>query len=134
MGDDSGTHQRELSLWGDAGLDPYGAPWYLEVGVGMREAIAIAEDKDAYIISDRATFLYLKPKGLSLLLEDSDHLYNYYSIIAVNPKHFADVNYRGMHTFIQWLISSRGQKVIASYQDSGHQLFQPEQMFLYDDD
>ena len=133
-GDDSGTHQRELRLWDEAGIDPHGEPWYSELGMSMIGALKAADDQKAYLIADEATFRMAKLTQLEILLRDKDHLHNYYSIMAVNPKHAANINFTGMLGFIQWLVSPEGQKAIASYQESGHQLYKSELLFLYDDD
>ena len=85
-GDDSGTHKRELALWAAAGLDPRG-DWYLESGQGMGATLTIADQRGAYLLTDRATFLALRHTlELVPLLEQDPLLINLYSVMQVNPQ------------------------------------------------
>ena len=124
-GDDSGTNKKELALWTQAGIDPYGSDWYLESGVGMAASLTMAEEENAYIMIDRATLEVRRGSGVSIFCEDPVKLSNSYSVIAVNPERNADVNLKGANIFIQWLVSGDGQASIAGYAPKGKQLYYP---------
>jgi len=124
-GDDSGTHKKELRLWEDAGLLPEGL-WYREAGQGMGKVLQMASELQAYTLTDRGTWLALRKKlDLKLLVEGDEHLYNPYGMIAVNPKHHPDTNQRGARVLIDWMISSKAQKLIAAFKVDGQSLFTP---------
>jgi tungstate transport system substrate-binding protein len=124
-GDDSGTHKRELALWQIAGRLPDQA-WYREVGQGMGKTLQIANEFDAYTITDRGTWLAYRGKlELRLLFENDAPLHNPYGIIAVNPELHADVNYVGASQLIKWITSSKAQRLIAEFEIEGEQLFVP---------
>ena len=124
-GDDSGTHKRELSYWKLAGIDPAG-PAYLSAGQGMGEVLTMSASLRAYALTDRATYAaYRSRTGLEILVEGDARLYNPYGIIAVNPKKYPGVNYRGAMTLIEWITSAEGQKLIANFKVDGVQLFFP---------
>jgi tungstate transport system substrate-binding protein len=82
-GDDSGTHTKELSLWEEAGIEPSG-DWYVETGQGMGETLTIAGQKEAYTLTDRATFLATNGLTSAIAFEGSDDLQNYYHVIVVD--------------------------------------------------
>ena len=125
-GDDSGTHKKELALWKAAGVDPKG-PKYLSIGQGMGQTLTVAGEKRAYTLTDRATFSTYKDKtGLEIMVEGAKNLLNPYGVIAVNPKKYPAINYRGAMAFIDWLTSPEGQSAIASYKPKGAQLFFPD--------
>ena len=128
-GDKSGTHIKELALWEQAGGDPSGQPWYLEVGQGMEKTLRIAGEKGAYTLTDRATWLAVKDKDnleLALVYEGDPVLFNQYGVMAVNPARFGQVRYQEAMKFITWIISREGQEVIAVFKDAkGNQLFYP---------
>jgi tungstate transport system substrate-binding protein len=128
-GDDSGTHQKELKLWAKAGIDPKGKPWYLESGQGMAGTIRIADERKAYTLSDRGTWLSMKDKGkmeLEILLEGDPQLFNQYSVIVVNPERHPKVKAEQARIFADWLVSEEGQKLIGAFKDAfGNRLFQP---------
>lgn len=125
-GDDSGTHKKEFRLWNEAGIEPYGNPWYLELGVGMAGALKAASDKKYYTLSDKGTWLAHAPNlELTLLFEGGRLLYNPYHVIAVNPERHANVNHAGARTLIQWLVSEEAQGLIDAYRIDGTQLFRP---------
>ncbi|MFH1148263.1 MAG: substrate-binding domain-containing protein [Pseudomonadota bacterium] len=128
-GDDSGTHKMEMRIWKAAGLNPKGAGWYMETGQGMESTIRIANEKKAYTLSDRATWLSLKdrqPLGLTLCVEGDPALFNQYSAMAVNPAKHPHVKYKEALRFINWLVSPEGQQIIGSFKDkNGRQLFIP---------
>ena len=125
-GDDSGTHKKELALWKDAGMDPKG-PGYLSIGQGMGQTLTVAGEKQAYTLTDRATYATYKDKtGLEIMVEGAPKLLNPYGVIAVNPKKYPGVNYDGAMAFIDWLTSDEGQKAIAAFAPKGAQLFFPD--------
>jgi tungstate transport system substrate-binding protein len=128
-GDNSGTNTKELSLWKKAGIDPKGQKWYLEVGQGMEKTQRIANEKRAYTLTDRGTWLATKDKDkleMVIVLEGDPALFNQYGVMAVNPAKFKHVKYKEAMEFINWLISKEGQQAIASFKDSfGNQLFYP---------
>jgi len=127
-GDDSGTHKKELGLWRDAGIDVkvVGARWYRETGSGMGAALNTASGLNAYILTDRATWIAFRNKGrLTLLLEGDRRLFNQYGVILVNPARHRHVKARDGRTLIAWLLSSQGQKAIAAFRVRGRQLFFP---------
>ncbi len=124
-GDGSGTHQKELALWSKAGIKPQG-PWYLEIGQGMGAVLTMADEKEAYTLSDRATYL---ARGMNLRLrvavEGDPDLINYYSTIQVNPARFPSIKSALALKLVNWLCSPEGQRLIGSYVAGGHQLFKP---------
>jgi len=123
-GDDSGTHKKELDLWRAAGVESR-APWRREVGQGMGRALQIADELQAYILIDRATWIFLKHKTrLALLFEGGDALRNHYAVMAVNPARHA-TNITGARAFIDWLTSTDGQDAIGDYTVNGARLFTP---------
>lgn len=125
-GDDSGTNKKELELWKEAGLDPKG-PGYLSIGQGMGQTLTVASEKQGYTLTDRATYATYKDKtGLEIMVEGAKSLLNPYGVIAVNPKKYPSINYKGAMAFIDWLTSSEGQKAIAAYRPKGAQLFFPD--------
>ena len=124
-GDGSGTHLRELELWGVAALEPAGA-WYREVGQGMGRALQIANEMDAYTLIDRGTWLAHRARlDIVLLFEAEPPLLNPYGIIAVNPARHAGINHAGARRLIDWLTSARVQKLIGEFRIDGLQLFSP---------
>lgn len=128
-GDKSGTHAKELSIWKKAGIEPKGQKWYLEVGQGMEKAQRIADEKRAYTLTDRGTWLATKDKDrldMAILLEGDHLLFNQYGVMAVNPERHKHVKYKEAMEFINWLISKGGQHAIASFRDKhGNQMFIP---------
>ena len=124
-GDDSGTHKKELTLWNTTRLEPDG-DWYREAGQGMGKVIQIADELEAYTLTDRGTWLAYRDKSsLKLLFAGDSLLHNPYGIIAVNPKRFPDINYRGASSLIAWITAEPAQTMIASYQIAGSRLFTP---------
>lgn len=134
-GDNSGTHTKELSIWQKTGIDPKGNRWYLEVGQGMEKTQRIANEKRAYTLTDRGTWLATKEKDKSeirselemiIVFEGDSTLFNQYGVMVVNPQRHPHVKYKEAMEFINWLISDEGQKAIASFKDkNGNQLFVP---------
>ena len=124
-GDDSGTHKKELALWQMIDYSPQGN-WYKSVGQGMGKAIQIANELGAYTITDRGTWLaYMSKSNLALLYQGDPPLFNPYGIIAVNPERHAHTNYVGASSFIDWLISQKGQRMIGEFKVQNEQLFIP---------
>ena len=126
-GDDSGTHEREKSLWKKAGIVPKGK-WYSEAGQGMGAVIHIANEKLAYTLADRGTYLaYKKTVSLKILWEWDPDLFNPYGIIAVNPTKHPHVNYVLAMAYIGWVTSPDGQKIIREFgkEKFGQPLFIP---------
>lgn len=126
-GDDSGTHKKEKSLWKKAGLKPEGR-WYSEAGQGMGAVIQIANEKLAYTLADRGTYLAYKNKvSLEILCEGDPDLFNPYGIMAVNPAKHPHVNYTLAMAYIGWVTSPEGQKIIREFgkEKFGQPLFTP---------
>lgn len=125
-GDNSGTHTRELILWELAGIDPAG-DWYQAVGQGMGSSLTIADEQQAYILSDRGTYLKRLAEGIMLeimvMVEGDELLFNPYGVIAVNPELHEGINAEMAQNFIEWLTSPETQAAIDAYQVNGRQLF-----------
>jgi len=114
-GDDSGTHKKERSLWKKAGIAPQGQ-WYIEAGQGMGAVLQIANEKQAYTMSDRGTYLAYQSKiDLLVLTEGDPLLFNPYGIMAVNPAKHPHVNYVLAMAYIGWVTSPEGQKIIREF-------------------
>ena len=127
-GDRSGTHAAELKLWKLAGIDMAKAkgPWYREIGQGMGAALNTAAAMEAYVLSDRGTWIAFKNRGdLVIAVEGDNHLFNQYGAILVNPAKHPHVKSEFGQAFINWLLSADGQKAIADYKIEGQQLFFP---------
>ena len=124
-GDDSGTHKMELSYWKLAGVHPGGAA-YLSAGQGMGEVLTMSASLRGYTLTDRATYAaYRSRTGLEILVEGDPRLFNPYGIIAVNPKKYPGINYRGAMMLIDWITSAEGQQLIANFKIEGAQMFFP---------
>jgi tungstate transport system substrate-binding protein len=124
--DDSGTHKKELSLWEAAGVDPSAASgaWYRETGSGMGATLNTGVGMDAYVMTDRATWISFGNKANhEILVEGDPALFNQYGIIMVNPEKHPNVNVEAAQTFIDWILSEEGQSAIASFKVQGQQLF-----------
>lgn len=128
-GDNSGTNMKELSIWKITGIDPKSQKWYLEVGQGMEKTQRIANEKLAYTLTDRGTWLATREKDkleMLIVLEGDPVLFNQYGVMAVNPEKQKHVKYKEAMEFINWLISKEGQEAIGSFKDKlGNQLFIP---------
>jgi len=132
-GDRSGTHQAELALWKEAGIDIAAdkaanalGPWYRDIGQGMGAALNTASAMNAYVLSDRGTWISFKNRGdLAIAVEGDNKLFNQYGVILVNPVKYLHVKKDLGQAFIDWLISPEGQKAIAAYKIEGQQLFFP---------
>ena len=150
-GDDSGTHTKEQALWKTTALPlekttqtivrkgkkkevsfvrPQGQ-WYLSIGQGMGKALTFADEKQAYILADRGTYIKYKfgrdvPIDLVILCEGDPALANPYGVIPISPQKHPHVKYEEAKTFADWLVSTKGQKVIDNYRLLGKQLFYPD--------
>ncbi len=127
-GDDSATHKLEKKLWEEAGIKPAGE-WYLESGQGMGNTLGIAGEKEAYVITDRGTYLaFQKLTGLTVLLEGDPVLLNLYHVLEVNPEKFSKVNAKGGKAFADFLLSATVQDLISQYgvEKFGEALFHPD--------
>ena len=151
-GDDSGTHAKEQELWKATGLPlkeedtifkakdkdvtfkavhPEGMKMFMSIGQGMGKTLTFAEEKQGYTITDRGTYVqykYGRPEGLDLepISEGDKTLFNPYGVIPVNPEKHPHVRFDLADTFAKWLVSERGQKVIADYKLLDKQLFFPD--------
>ena len=152
-GDDSGTHTKEQALWKATGLilekktstivkkgkkrdvtfiHPAGlGQWYLSIGQGMGKALTLADEKQAYILADRGTFIKYKfgrdvPIELDVLTEGDTLLANPYGVIPINPDKHPHVKFDLADEFARWLVSAKGQSVINGYRLLGQQLFYPD--------
>jgi tungstate transport system substrate-binding protein len=128
-GDKSGTNTKELSIWKKAAIEPAGQKWYLEVGQGMEKTQRIADEKRAYTLTDRGTWLATKDKDkldMIVVLEGDTTLFNQYGVMAVNPEKFKTVKYKEAMEFVNWIISREGQDAVAAFKDkNGNPLFVP---------
>lgn len=150
-GDDSGTHTKEQALWKGTDLPlektsqtivkkgkkrdisfvrPSG-DWYLSIGQGMGKTLTMADEKQAYTLADRGTYIKYKfgrdvPISLEVLCEGDPTLANPYGVIPINPDKHSHVKYDLAKEFAEWLVSERGQSVIANYRLLGKQLFYPD--------
>ena len=124
-GDDSGTHKKEKAIWQSANLKTDGK-WYREAGQGMGKVIQIANELDAYTLTDRGTWLGYKDKvGMNILYQGDSLLFNPYGIIAVNPERYSDINQAGARALIDWMTSKKGQQLIGHYTKFDQVLFTP---------
>jgi tungstate transport system substrate-binding protein len=128
-GDDSGTHKMELSLWGKAAVEPGGNAWYTDSGQGMGATLTIASEKQAYTLSDRATYLANKANlDLEILFEGDAALLNVYHVITVSPAKWQKVNYEGALAFSKFMTDAATQEVIGEFgvDKFGQPLFYPD--------
>jgi tungstate transport system substrate-binding protein len=128
-GDRSGTHAAELRLWQAAGIDvgSAGGTWYRETGAGMGALLNTAAAMDAYLLSDRGTWIAFRNRGgLVILVEGDDRLFNQYGVMMVNPERHPQVKHSGAKAFMDWLVSPEGQAAIGTYRIDGEQLFFPD--------
>ena len=152
-GDDSGTHTKEQQLWKDTGLplqtitqtivkngknaeiqfiSPGGlGEWYMSIGQGMGKALTFADEKQAYVMSDRGTYIKYKVGrkeglGLTVLCEGDARLANPYGVIPVNPAKYPQVKIKQAEIFAEWLVSEKGQALIANYRLLDQPLFFPD--------
>ena len=127
-GDESGTHKAEIKIWNNLNMstNDFNGGWYRELGLGMGTTLNVAVQMDAYVLSDRATWLAFKNKRQHLILFEGDEsLFNQYGIIPVNPNKCPSVKTNLSKIFIDWILSKEGQNFISSYKKNGQQLFFP---------
>ncbi len=137
-GDESGTHTRELELWSLAGLEPSSSsPWYLSLGQGMAETLLLANERGAYTLTDRGTFLSnqnnlsklaIMVGGASIDNNQDPLLRNLYGVIPVNPGRYPWLKFDMAMVFIEWIASPETQERIASFglEKFGQPLFYPD--------
>ena len=126
--DDSGTHKKELEFWNEIEISPVG-DWYLETGQGMAASLRIASEKNAYTLTDRATYLAnLDFLDLAILVEGDNQLLNVYHVIVVNPEKWPQVNFEGAQAFASFLTSPDIQSLIGKFgiEQFGQPLFTPD--------
>ncbi|MBV9558662.1 MAG: substrate-binding domain-containing protein [Pseudolabrys sp.] len=127
-GDRSGTHAAELRYWKDAGVDinAVKGDWYKEIGQGMGPALNMGSSTNAYVLTDRGTWLSFKNRGdLVVAVEGDKRLFNQYGVMLVNPAKHPQVKAADGQAFVDWVVSREGQNTIAGYKIEGQQLFFP---------
>ena len=127
-GDRSGTHAAEVRYWKASGIEPGTGrdDWYKEIGQGMGPALNTASAMNAYLLSDRGTWLSFKNRGdLAVLVQGDRRLFNQYGVMLVNPAKHPQVKVKEGQAFIDWLVSAEGQQAITDYKIDGEQLFFP---------
>ena len=129
-GDDSGTNKKEIEIWEEAGTTPRG-DWYIESGQGMGETLRIADEKQAYTMTDRGTYLSQRDSlSLVVMVEDDEILFNPYGVIPVNPEKHKDIdiNYEGAQAFVEFITGEKGQAIIKEFgvAEYGQPLFYPD--------
>lgn len=129
-GDKSGTNNKELSIWQSINFIPNKESWYNQTGQGMLSTINIAAEQKGVTLSDRATFIKYednkKDKNNFVIISQGDeNLKNYYSVIAINPKHCKNADILNAKEFISWISSKKGQEFIANFKLLNKQLFTP---------
>jgi tungstate transport system substrate-binding protein len=128
-GDDSGTHKKELGIWEKLGKIPSDNPSYLQSGQGMGATLQIANEKDGYTLTDRATFLAQEKSltNLQIVVEGDEDLLNIYHVMQVNPEKHDKVNAEGAKAFVEFMVSDDTQKVIGDFgkKEFGQALFTP---------
>jgi len=127
-GDDSGTHKAELRHWTAAGLDvaTQSGGWYRETGSGMGATLNAGIGMNAYVLTDRATWIAFGNKGAhEIVVQGDPKLFNQYGVIPVNPEKHSGIKAEDAMIFVDWLTGPDGQAVIAAYKVQGQQLFFP---------
>ncbi len=125
-GDDSGTHKKEKNLWKIAAIEPQGE-WYIAAGQGMGAVLKIADEKQAYALTDRGTQIaYADKMSLKVLFEGDEGLFNPYHVMAVNPEKHNHVKYDLASKYIEFVTGEQGQAIIAGFRKSDQQLFYPD--------
>lgn len=125
-GDDSGTNKKEKQLWKLAGVEPKGS-WYISAGQGMGAVLKMANEIQAYTLTDRGTYIAFSDKiTLHVQLEGDPPLFNPYHVMAVNPEKHQHVQYEMAKKYINFLTGVQGQKIISDYKKAGQQLFYPD--------
>ena len=126
-GDESGTHKAELKIWGETKPDASVDTWYISAGQGMGACLSMANEQNAYCLTDKATFLSNKEslQGLDIILGEGEDMKNTYSVIECNPEKLDGVNTEGARALIEWLLSEEADALIAKYGEAeyGQALF-----------
>lgn len=126
-GDESGTHKAELKIWGEDKPDAASDSWYISAGQGMGACLTMANEQNAYCLTDKATFLANKDSltSLDIILAEGEDMKNTYSVIECNPEKLDGVNTEGAKALIQWLLSDEADALIAKYGETeyGQALF-----------
>ena len=124
-GDESGTHKKEKELWELSNIKiPFKENWYLSVGQGMGSTLLIANQKKAYTLSDRSTWIaFNKKENLQIVCENLPPLFNQYGIILVSNKINNNLNIETAKKYIEWITSKEAKKLINNYRVNGKQLF-----------
>ena len=128
-GDNSGTHEKEKTIWKAAGINPEGQKWYQQTGLGMGQTLSVAAEKKTYTLTDRGTYLALKKNlGLDILAEGDAVLLNIYHVIEVNPAKWPKVNSAGAKAFSDFTVSRQTQDIIRKFgvDKYGSPLFFPD--------
>ncbi len=123
-GDDSGTHIREMALWEAAGIVPSG-DWYNSIGQGMGATLTLANEREAYALVDRGTYLKRDDLDLTVVVEGDARLLNAYGVMMVNPAAH-DIDQEAAAQFIDWLVSAATQAKINAYTVNGRPLFRTD--------
>jgi tungstate transport system substrate-binding protein len=127
--DDSGTHKKEKEVWNKLGFEPSGKAWYLEAGTGMANTLNIANEKLAYCLTDRGTYLSMKDRlDLVVLVEGDAILLNIYHVMQVNPEKHKVVDGQGGKAFVEFMVSEEVQEIISKFgiDKYGSPLFFPD--------
>ena len=125
-GDDSGTHKKEMALWENANLTPSGS-WYVAAGQGMGAVLKIADEKQAYALTDRGTEIaYADKMSLKVLFEGDEVLFNPYHVMAVSPARHSHVKYDLAKKYIAFVTGPEGQAIIKNFRLHGQPLFHPD--------
>lgn len=128
-GDKSGTHAKEKKIWAEAGINPEGASWYQQTGLGMGQTLAVAAEKKAYTLADRGTYLALRKNlGIPVLCQGDKILLNVYHVIEVSAQQWPKVNAAGAKAFAAFMVAAETQKRIGSFgiEKFGSPLFTPD--------
>ncbi len=130
-GDDSGTNKKELAIWKSTDIEPKAQQWYQETGQGMGASITVATEKQAYILSDRGTYLaQSKNIDLQVVSEGDEVLKNIYHVMQVNPEKFERINAEGAQAFVEFMIDKDTQEIIKEFgvDKYGQPLFFPDRL------
>ena len=128
-GDRSGTHLAELDLWKASGIEieKSRGTWYKSIGQGMGAALNFAAASNAYVLSDRGTWIHFANKAnLQIVVQGDKRLFNQYGVMLVNPQRHRNVKRALGQEFIDFLISPEGQNVIADYKVDRQEVFHPD--------
>lgn len=130
-GDNSGTNKKEIKLWKSANLPlPDKQSWYVQTGQGMMSTLTVAEERDAYTMTDRGTYIKYESQKegnphLKILVEGDKTLLNQYSVLSINPEKCENVKIELSRVFTKWIVSERAQQLIGDFKLLNKQLFTP---------